>query len=33
MLRDQLALGRPDNVQVVFGRKITSRTPAGSAPA
>lgn len=26
MLRDQLALGRPDNVQVVFGRKITSRT-------
>jgi hypothetical protein len=27
MLRDQLALGRPDSVQVVFGRKITSRTP------
>jgi hypothetical protein len=27
MLRDQLALGRPDHVQVVFGRKITSRTP------
>ena len=27
MLRDQLALGRPDNVQIVFGRKITSRTP------
>ena len=26
-LRDQLALGRPDNVQIVFGRKITSRTP------
>jgi hypothetical protein len=27
MLTDQLALGRPDNVQVVFARKITSRTP------
>lgn len=27
ILRDQLALGRPDNVQIVFGRKITSRTP------
>jgi hypothetical protein len=27
MLRDQLALGRPDNVQIVFARKITSRTP------
>jgi hypothetical protein len=27
MLRDQLALGRPDHVQVVFGRKIISRTP------
>jgi hypothetical protein len=26
-LKDQLALGRPDHVQVVFGRKITSRTP------
>jgi hypothetical protein len=26
-LRDQLALGRPDNVQIVFARKITSRTP------
>jgi hypothetical protein len=26
-LRDQLALGRPDNVQIVFGRKVTSRTP------
>lgn len=26
-LKDQLALGRPDNVQIVFGRKITSRTP------
>ncbi len=27
LLRDQLALGRPDNVQIVFHRKITSRTP------
>jgi hypothetical protein len=27
MLRDQLCLGRPDQVQIVFGRKITSRTP------
>ena len=27
MLRDQLALGRPDHAQIVFGRKITSRTP------
>jgi hypothetical protein len=27
MLKDQLALGRPDNVQIVFGRKITRRTP------
>jgi hypothetical protein len=27
MLSDQLALGRPDHVQVVFGRKITRRTP------
>ena len=27
MLTDQLALGRPDNAQVVFGRKITRRTP------
>ena len=27
MLKDQLALGRPDNVQIVFDRKITSRTP------
>jgi hypothetical protein len=27
MLKDQLALGRPDNAQIVFGRKITSRTP------
>jgi hypothetical protein len=26
-LKDQLALGRPDNVQIVFHRKITSRTP------
>jgi hypothetical protein len=26
-LRDQLALGRPDHVQIVFGRKITRRTP------
>jgi hypothetical protein len=27
MLRDQLALGRPDHVQVVFARKVTRRTP------
>jgi len=27
MLKDQLALGRPDHAQIVFGRKITSRTP------
>jgi len=26
-LKDQLALGRPDHVQIVFGRKITRRTP------
>jgi hypothetical protein len=27
MLKDQLALGRPDNVQIVFARKVTRRTP------
>jgi hypothetical protein len=27
MLRDQLALGRADHVQIVFGRKITAATP------
>jgi hypothetical protein len=27
MLTDQLALGRPDTVQIVFGRKITATTP------
>ena len=27
LLSDQLALGRPDHVQIVFARKITSRTP------
>ena len=26
-LRDQLALGRPDQVAVIFGRKVTRRTP------
>jgi hypothetical protein len=26
-LKDQLAVGRPDHVQIVFGRKITRRTP------
>ncbi|MCA1700874.1 MAG: hypothetical protein LC790_19005, partial [Actinobacteria bacterium] len=26
-IRDQLDLGRPDNVQIVFARKITNRTP------
>jgi hypothetical protein len=26
-LKDQLALGRPDHVQITFGRKITRRTP------
>jgi hypothetical protein len=26
-IRDQLDLGRPDKVQIVFGRKLTSRTP------
>src|SRR5439155_27272200 len=26
-LLDQLALGRPDHVQIVFGRKVTSRAP------
>ena len=26
-IRDQLDLGRPDMVQIVFGRKITKRTP------
>jgi hypothetical protein len=26
-IRDQLDLGRPDKVQIVFDRKITSRTP------
>jgi hypothetical protein len=26
-LKDQLALGRPDHVQLVFGRKVTRRTP------
>lgn len=27
MIRDQLALGRPDNVAIVFDRKVTRRTP------
>ena len=27
MLKDPLTLGRPDNVQIVFGRKITAATP------
>jgi hypothetical protein len=27
MIRDQLALGRPDHVELVFGRQITARTP------
>ena len=27
MLKDQLTLGRPDNVQIVFARKITAATP------
>jgi len=27
MLKDQLALGRPDNVQLVFARRISRRTP------
>ncbi|MCA1698628.1 MAG: hypothetical protein LC790_06895, partial [Actinobacteria bacterium] len=26
-IRDQLALGRPDNVSIVFGRKVTRQTP------
>ncbi len=26
-IRDQLDLGRPDKIQIVFARKITSRTP------
>jgi len=26
-IRDQLALGRPDNVAIVFARKVTRRTP------
>jgi hypothetical protein len=26
-IRDQLALGRPDNVAIVFGRKVSRRTP------
>ncbi|MGH2782583.1 MAG: hypothetical protein ACRDLA_14460, partial [Thermoleophilaceae bacterium] len=26
-LRDQLALGRPDNVSIIFGRKVTRQTP------
>ncbi|MCA1680245.1 MAG: hypothetical protein LC777_15470 [Actinobacteria bacterium] len=27
VIKDQLALGRPDQVSVVFGRKVTRRTP------
>lgn len=27
VIRDQLALGRPDHVSLVFGRKVTRRTP------
>jgi hypothetical protein len=27
LLRDQLTLGRPDHVQIVFGRKVSRRTP------
>jgi hypothetical protein len=27
VLKDQLTLGRPDNVQIVFGRKVTAATP------
>jgi hypothetical protein len=26
-IRDQLALGRPDNVSIIFGRAVTRRTP------
>jgi hypothetical protein len=26
-IRDQLALGRPDNIAIVFGRKVSRRTP------
>ena len=26
-IRDQLDLGRPDKIQIVFGRKVTKRTP------
>ncbi|MGA2015083.1 MAG: hypothetical protein ABSH51_31765, partial [Solirubrobacteraceae bacterium] len=26
-IRDQLDIGRPDKVQIVFGRKITKTTP------
>ena len=26
-IRDQLALGRPDNIAIVFARKVSSRTP------
>ncbi len=30
-IRDQLDLGRPDKIQIMFDRKVTSRTPgAGS---
>ena len=27
MIRDNLDLGRPDGVQLIFGRKVTKRTP------
>jgi len=31
-IRGQLGLGRPDKVQIIFDRKVTRRTPAGSKP-
>jgi hypothetical protein len=30
IIRENLDLGRPDQVQLIFGRRVTKRTPAGS---
>lgn len=33
VIRDNLDIGRPDRVQLIFGRRITRRTPGTFAPA
>jgi len=31
-LPDQLTLGRPDQVSIVFGRRVSRQTPGGFTP-